>query len=110
ERAERLRALRESDPALAAELDTLLSASEQAAGEGFLAGVAGIPELAAAASSLAGRRLGAYTLVAPLGQGGTGAVWRARRDDGRFEGEVAIKLLHLSLLGQSGAQRFRREG
>jgi serine/threonine-protein kinase len=109
ERAERLRALRESDPGLATELETLLAASEQAAEEGFLAGVAGIPEPAAAAS-LAGRCLGAYTLVAPLGQGGAGSVWRARRDDGRFEGEVAIKLLHLSLIGQAGAQRFRREG
>src|SRR5688572_12236042 len=75
ERAERLRALRAEDPALATELETLLAASERAAGEGFLAGVAGLPEPAAA--SLAGRRLGAYTLVAPLGQGGTGAVWRA---------------------------------
>ena len=108
-RAERLDALRETDPVLATELEALLAASEQAAGAGFLAGVAGVPE-PAAAPSLAGLSLGAYTLVAPLGQGGTGSVWRARRDDGRFEGEVAIKLLHLSLLGQSGAQRFKREG
>jgi serine/threonine-protein kinase len=34
----------------------------------------------------------------------------ALSEDGRFEGAVAIKLLHLSLLGRAGAERFRREG
>jgi serine/threonine-protein kinase len=112
ERADRLRALRDEDPRLADELHKLLAAADRAVGEGFLAGLAGLSPMAPpmAAPSLAGLRLGAYTLVSPLGQGGTGSVWRARRDDGRFEGEVAIKLLHLSLIGQAGAQRFRREG
>jgi serine/threonine protein kinase len=108
-RAGRLRELHRQDAALAAELEKLLAAAGQAQGALFLAGVADEATLAAA-PTLQGQRLGAYTLVGPLGQGGTGAVWRARRDDGRFEGEVAIKLLHLSLLGQSGAGRFRREG
>ena len=49
-------------------------------------------------------------LEAPIGQGGTGTVWRARRADGRFEGAVAIKLLHPSLVGRTGALRFEREG
>ena len=39
-----------------------------------------------------------------------GAVWRARRADGRFEGSVAVKLLHLSLVGRTGSRRFEREG
>ena len=39
-----------------------------------------------------------------------GAVWRARRADGRFEGHVAVKLLHLSLVGRTGSRRFEREG
>ena len=29
----------------------------------------------------------------PIGEGGMGSVWRARRSDGRFEGEAAIKVL-----------------
>ena len=107
-RADRLRALREQDAALTAELEAFLAASGRADHAAFLAGVA--DDAVLAAPTLQGRRLGAYTLVTPLGQGGTGSVWRARRDDGRFDGEVAIKLLHLSLLGQSGASRFRREG
>ena len=32
----------------------------------------------------------------------------ARRDDGRFEGLVAVKLLALSMAGAGRAERFRR--
>jgi serine/threonine-protein kinase len=59
---------------------------------------------------LAGQTLGVYTLEQPLGTGGMGAVWLGRRSDGRFEGSVAIKLLHVTLLGRQGDERFKREG
>ena len=39
-----------------------------------------------------------------------GTVWLARRDDGRFEGTVAIKFVHLAGLDRLGQERFRREG
>ena len=42
--------------------------------------------------------------------GGIGTVWRARRNDGRFEGFVAVKLLNLALIDPQGDERFRREG
>ena len=61
-------------------------------------------------ATLAGQLVGAYTLEAPLGQGGMGSVWLARRSDGRFEGKVAVKFLNAALIGQAGEQRFRREG
>jgi serine/threonine protein kinase len=54
-------------------------------------------------------RIGPYRVEAPLGQGGTGSVWRARRRDGGVDRAVAIKLLHLSLLGKTSAARFARE-
>lgn len=57
-----------------------------------------------------GQRFGAYTLDRTIGHGGMGTVWLAHRSDGRFEGEVAIKLLNASLLGRDGEERFRREG
>ena len=110
QRGVRLLALRAGDPALANELQALLSEGAQAASEGFLAGAVPLTPGEGAASSLAGQHLGPYVLEEPLGQGGGGSVWRARREDGRFEGAVAIKLLHLSLLGRAGAERFRREG
>jgi serine/threonine-protein kinase len=109
ERATHLARLRAQEPALADELAALLADHQRAQTSGFLAQVLA-PPAPSPASTLAGQRLGAYVLEAPLGQGGGGVVWRARREDGRFEGAVAIKLLHLSLMGQAGAERFRREG
>ena len=63
-----------------------------------------------AGASLAGQTFGAYTLVSLIGQGGMGSVWLARRSDGRFEGQAAVKLLNASLVGRAGEERFRREG
>ncbi len=103
-----LAALRASDPALASELDTLLQASRLAKASGLLSGDAGLIPLDD--TSLAGQRIGAYRLEALIGEGGSGAVWRARRDDGQYDGSVAIKLLHLSWVGRTAAQRFQREG
>lgn len=52
----------------------------------------------------AGERLGAWTLLRPLGEGGMGHVFLAERSDGHYQQQVAIKLL----LGSSGAQALER--
>jgi eukaryotic-like serine/threonine-protein kinase len=55
-----------------------------------------------------GLRLGPYEIVAPLGAGGMGEVYRAR--DSRLERDVAIKVLPESLLADPQAlARFERE-
>ena len=69
-----------------------------------------IPDAAPESVNLAGQTVGTYTLERQIGQGGMGTVWLARRTDGRYEGQVAIKFLNAGLLGQGGAQRFAREG
>lgn len=61
-------------------------------------------------SSLAGQKIGAYTLLSPIGRGGMGSVWLAERNDGRFERRVAIKFLNFSVAATGGAERFKREG
>jgi serine/threonine protein kinase len=61
-------------------------------------------------SSLVGQTIGAYKLISPIGQGGMGSVWLAKRIDGRFERKVAIKFLRFSVANQGGAERFKREG
>lgn len=104
-RRDYLARLREHDAATAAELEALLARQTDIEREAFLEDV---PQ-ALAGATLAGQRLGAYTLVRPLGAGGMGSVWLARRSDGRFEGEVALKLLNLALLARGGAGRFARE-
>ena len=59
--------------------------------------------------SLEGRRFGPWRVLRLLGQGGMGAVWLARRDDGLFEREVALKLVHASWYGPMLQQRFAQE-
>jgi serine/threonine protein kinase/Tfp pilus assembly protein PilF len=56
----------------------------------------------------AGTRLGPYEILAPLGAGGMGEVYRAR--DTRLEREVAVKVLAERLANDPEAlSRFRRE-
>jgi hypothetical protein len=58
--------------------------------------------------ALPGTRLGPYEILAPLGAGGMGAVYRAR--DTRLGREVAVKVLPPHLLDSSDALvRFERE-
>ncbi len=56
----------------------------------------------------AGSRLGPYEIVAPLGAGGMGEVYRAK--DPRLKRDVAIKVLSTEVLGDTERQkRFQRE-
>lgn len=106
----RLNALRATDADLVDELQRLLMSGSATTAVGFLSGVAQPLPPAPPAAERPGARVGPCTLVEALGEGGTGTVWRARRHDGPVESQVAIKLLHLTLLGQTAAQRFAREG
>ncbi|MBB5204080.1 serine/threonine protein kinase [Inhella inkyongensis] len=56
-----------------------------------------------------GDTLGPYALLRPLGQGGMAEVWLARRADGAFERELALKLPHPELCSPAALQRFVRE-
>jgi eukaryotic-like serine/threonine-protein kinase len=107
QRAARLSQLHTQDPELAGQLEALLSQQAVIEREHFLEGAAsaGID-----AATLVGRTIGDYTIERPIGQGGMGSVWLARRSDGRYEGYAAVKFLNLALLGVGGAKRFRREG
>src|ERR1700687_6186020 len=107
ERAAWLQLLRETNPSIATDLQTLLEEHDALDDEGFLkASAVALPS----PGGLIGQTVGAYTLEAAIGQGGMGAVWVARRSDGRFEGRAAVKFLNLGLRGGAGEERFRREG
>lgn len=103
--------LQSTRAALAAELRRLLERRESMEAAGFLVG-AGLPGelLGSAPRALVGARLGPWTIEEEIGRGGMGSVWRAGRNDGRYQGFAAIKFLNLGALGRDGEQRFRREG
>ncbi|MGH9523176.1 MAG: protein kinase domain-containing protein, partial [Terriglobales bacterium] len=68
------------------------------------------PEKAPASSGLqAGVNVGPYELIRLLGAGGMAEVWLARRADGAFKREVALKLPTLMQLRGDLKQRFARE-
>jgi serine/threonine protein kinase len=57
---------------------------------------------------LTGRRLGSYQILAPIGAGGMGEVYRAR--DTRLGREIAIKILPLAFTADAGRlTRFEHE-
>ena len=66
-----------------------------------------LPRPAAPARDRAGERVGAYTLLAKIGEGGMGVVHLARREGGD---RVALKMLRPHIVGDDEARaRFARE-
>ena len=106
DRAAWLATLQARAPQDAALLRGLLERQAAASRADFLAGTA----QAGVAVPAAGHHLGAWTIEAPLGEGGMASVWLARRSDGRHDGQAAIKLMHGRLHGTHASQRFEREG
>ncbi len=107
ERGAWLASLREQDAALAAQIAALLEEHRALARQGFLEETV-IPPVVDPA--LAGRTIGAYTLLSLLGEGGMGSVWLAARSDGRFQRQVAIKFLSVAFTARGAEDRFKREG
>lgn len=57
-----------------------------------------------------GRMFGPYKATRELGRGGMGVVLLGERADGRYEGQVAIKVVHAALMHGDLVERFRTEG
>ncbi|MBL8323769.1 MAG: protein kinase [Rubrivivax sp.] len=57
----------------------------------------------------AGQRIGPYELVREIGAGGMAVVWLARRADGAFKRELALKLPFRSYMLRGLGQRFSQE-
>ncbi len=111
-RAQALAELARALPNLHAAVQTLANGSTTTGGDGAV--WPGAQALATAAEGFAaldltGVQAGAYRFVRPVGAGGMGQVWLAERTDGRYHGEVAIKLLAWSS-SPALVERFKREG
>ena len=99
------------DPALRGEIESLLAAHGTPRAIIDRAAVDYMPEaaLGSVEDHWIGRRIGAYELVARIGRGGMGDVYRARRADAQFDKEVAIKLVRAGYDTDSIIRHFRYE-
>ena len=102
-RKARLETLREEDPALADELQALMTLEDD--NEDFLSEPLVTPPPMAKPDTM----IGPYKLDRMLGEGGMGQVWLARRADGLYQRRVALKLLRPGLADPNLRQRFTRE-
>ena len=102
-RARSLASLREEDPQLAADLESLMAL--EAERDDFLSQ----PLVAPLPGMRAGLLVGPYCLERMLGEGGMGQVWLASRADGFYQRRVALKLLRPGLADPKLRLRFTRE-
>jgi len=107
ERGVWLQSFRLEKPELAEVLQQLLEEHRALADEHFLERM---PIRVASGLSILDQKIGAYSLISLLGQGGMGSVWLAERSDGRFERRVAVKFLRFAMTSGVGVERFKREG
>ena len=99
-----------SDPLLRAEVESLLAADSHER-DAVREAVAGSAESfrAAREEQASGRRVGDYALIRPLGHGGMGMVYLARRADEEFEKYVAIKFARRAFASGPLLRRFKTE-
>ena len=112
DRPEYLAAACASEPDIRGEVESLLNAHDAAAGflerEGRPSSRTGTSIEVDSRGLEPGTRLGAFEIVAPLGSGGMGQVYRAR--DTRLDRSVALKVLAPDLArSASSRERFERE-
>jgi eukaryotic-like serine/threonine-protein kinase len=105
ERIANLRGRRFEDPAVIAEVESLLRSARASAG--FLATAPKPSAHEMMPDATVGMRLGAWRITRLIGRGGMGEVYEATRADGNFEQRVAIKLLQREAAAQM--ERFQVE-
>jgi len=107
ERPALLDAACEGDPTLRAEVEALLADADEAdcpierQTEHMRGWLGGPVE--------PGTRIGAYEIVRELGRGGMGTVLLARRADGHYSHDVALKMIRRMVSAPDLESRFRRE-
>ncbi|HTR36695.1 MAG TPA: protein kinase [Bryobacteraceae bacterium] len=113
ERAGLIEELSESDAVLASELERMLAAyASRTSLLDQTATAPMAPELVnfnPSVSARAGLKIGSYVVESELGRGGMGVVYQARRADGSFQRQVAIKILRHDRIDVLFLRRFHQE-
>ena len=109
ERSAYLDAVCDEDRELRREVESLLTAHEQAGTNFLKQPVVDLRSAVSASATRAGSRIGVYEIIDQLGHGGMGEVYRAARADGQYDKQVAIKLVRVGLDTDFLLERFRHE-
>ncbi|HEX8194982.1 MAG TPA: protein kinase [Pyrinomonadaceae bacterium] len=103
------------DAGLQNEIESLLNSDNrledflQAPAADFSASEMAAQLLVSEEAAVIGKRVGVYRIEREIGRGGMGAVYLARRDDGQFQKNAAIKLLRRETENASVVSRFHKE-
>jgi serine/threonine-protein kinase len=107
------------DEALRKKVIELLDSIEQSETEQFLEGPQAYPHNLARdlsdsnqlrdSSTMIGKAVGRYEITELIGHGGMGSVFKAKRADGSYKRQVAIKILRRGMDTPSNIARFKRE-
>jgi len=112
EERERFLRARCVDTAMRQQLERLLQADDardEVADRGFVTLAHAIGDAPPDLELPPGTRIGAFELLEQLGEGGSSTVYRARRSIEGVSQEVALKILHRSLLSPLARRQFDRE-
>ncbi len=109
DRAALLDAACAGDAELRGAVESLLRADARAAGAFAESPGLPLPEEPAGPDPMLGRMVGSWRIERRIGHGGMGNVYLARRTDGDFEAEVAIKVIRRGMDTEEILARFRHE-
>jgi serine/threonine protein kinase len=99
-----------TDRELRDEVESLLRYETRAGGDFLRTPAVDILEsMPLGADGRVGQRVGVYELLEQIGHGGMGEIYRARRVDGQYEKEVAVKLVRGGFDTSLLLERFRHE-
>ncbi|MFO1340845.1 MAG: serine/threonine-protein kinase [Burkholderiaceae bacterium] len=96
-------------PWVLAEVRSLLAHADADGSRDWLAGPAMSPEADEAPPLPPGLRLGPWVIAGPLGRGGMAEVFLARRADGAWEGDAAVKVIRRGMDSAGVLARFAQE-
>jgi serine/threonine-protein kinase len=105
-REARLRELLSAEPDILASVLAMLKADNAAA---LLPTMPPEPAPLDDADHIMPDRIGNYRIVEEIGRGGMGLVYRAARDDGLFDQQVAIKVIRRNLFSATTQEQFATE-
>jgi len=97
------------DDLVRSEVEALLTASDDVDFLTTSVKIKSARQIAPFSLDLAGVTLGPWRIVEAIGRGGMSEVWRAKRSDGLYEQQVAIKMLKRGMDTDALVERFQRE-